>query len=1120
MLTIQQNSEPIPGYRLIERLGRGGCGEVWKAEAPGGIQKAIKFVLGDTSAISHDGSAAEQERKSLHRVKSIRHPFILSIERFEVIEGQLIIVMELADRNLQDRFNECVGQNLPGIPRDELLRFLEEAAEALDLMNTHHQIQHLDVKPQNIFLVSQHVKVGDFGLAKDLEGQRAALTGGMTPMYAPPETFDGWVSRQSDQYSLAIVYQEMLTGRRPFSGSNTRQLIMQHLTAPPDLSSLPVGDRGPMAKALAKVPADRFPSCAAFIRALRSPDGARPFPSSSALLARPNLNVEAKTDPIVRTAASAAVPVASPPEPAPVKPPAVPTPSSNSSGTHWPIPRHGDPILFPAIFVGVGGSGLAVLRQMKRLIHDRFGQSTLPHFRWLYIDADPRGREAALEGPKSTALNPAETLLVPPQPPAHYQNRTDLASIDARLTSESLGRLPAEPSTHGIRGLGRLAIGDHLVAARDRIKAALETFTRRDPLNEADQMLRLGTRSTSPRVYIAASIGGGAGSGMAIDLAYLARRELLNLGLNPEHVVGLLSLPDIASNDGDSSAAVNARAFLEELRHHDRADTTYELKVGDDSTPTTDNGRPFRRCTFFRSKGAHAQAAHCLFAETLTQVGRILHPDQPSRPAQPYSTVGVRRVFWPRNRLLRGLARRLARETLSSWIGPAVTGLPDEIKKAVGRLWHDRRLELSVLRLGIEYGAAQKLGTPIETLVEEVTHPVSGGGKDGPPLTAADAVLKKMVELMGDASEEAPPRPARIADAFSERADELATAAEAQLSPLIAMLLERPGQRVAAAREALQLLSTKLTGDLETVEREAAELLTSVRAEFARASEMLDVLPQGGKSVHRKATVSAEFPACVAKWAKARYELLRDRAAIKLYRRLLAAIPEYESEIDAVVSRLAALAREPNPDGQAGLPADGVCEYLFPYGAASTDEAVDRLASAFGDAACREFDDLIQGRLRAAGKGIVQVAFKPEWGPKLVNLVQSEAERFVEGKANRMSISQALLKHFSKRIELLNYLNGLVESAASAPPDRSGTSECMVVGLPGDSSGQQIAGLIRRLSNDCPSTTVVTEDELILVRECRGVSLTTLLDEPESPVEKPAPTPVPAVREGAELAYA
>src|SRR5882757_830944 len=127
-IMLGPNVEPIPGYRLIERLGRGGFGEVWKAEAPGGMHKAIKFVYGDMDGVGPDNKGAEQEFRSLNRVKSIRHPFLLSIERIEVIDGQLLIVTELADRNLSDRFTECTGTGLSGVPREELLRYMEEAA--------------------------------------------------------------------------------------------------------------------------------------------------------------------------------------------------------------------------------------------------------------------------------------------------------------------------------------------------------------------------------------------------------------------------------------------------------------------------------------------------------------------------------------------------------------------------------------------------------------------------------------------------------------------------------------------------------------------------------------------------------------------------------------------------------------------------------------------------------------------------------------------------------------------------------------------------------------------------------------------------------------------------------
>jgi serine/threonine protein kinase len=274
----ERHAEPIPGYRLLERLGRGGFGEVWKCEAPGGLFKAIKFVYGEPGGLAGGAGQADEERQAIERIKDIRHPFLLSMDRVEDVGGELVIVTELADKSLLDLLREYRQAGLPGVPRAELLAYLAETAEVLDLLNVQHGLQHLDVKPHNLFLVSGHVKVADFGLVSRLGagpgrgGVTPPLPGSITPLYAAPEVFLGRISGQSDQYSLAVAYQELLTGGLPFRGKSARQLLLLHTQAQPDLGLLPEADRPVVARALAKDPQDRFPTCLDFVRALSLKD--------------------------------------------------------------------------------------------------------------------------------------------------------------------------------------------------------------------------------------------------------------------------------------------------------------------------------------------------------------------------------------------------------------------------------------------------------------------------------------------------------------------------------------------------------------------------------------------------------------------------------------------------------------------------------------------------------------------------------------------------------------------------------------------------------------------------------------------------------------------------------
>ncbi|QDU60707.1 Serine/threonine-protein kinase pkn1 [Planctomycetes bacterium Pan216] len=268
-LRVDVGTEPIPGYRLLTFLGEGGFGQIWKAEAPGGVEVALKFIR-------TTDKKAETELRALNVIRNIRHPHLLEMHFAVHVEDRLIIATSLCDRSLSDRFEECLAAEMPGIPREELLRYMRESAIALDFLNeSRHEvepgrtigIQHRDIKPQNIFLVGGSVKVADFGLAKALHSGAGSHSGAMTPWYTPPETFHYSIASTSDQYSLAVMHYQLRCGELPFRG-NVQQYVMASLTEDPVLTALPEKERDVIARALSKEPADRWPSCESFVEAL------------------------------------------------------------------------------------------------------------------------------------------------------------------------------------------------------------------------------------------------------------------------------------------------------------------------------------------------------------------------------------------------------------------------------------------------------------------------------------------------------------------------------------------------------------------------------------------------------------------------------------------------------------------------------------------------------------------------------------------------------------------------------------------------------------------------------------------------------------------------------------
>jgi serine/threonine protein kinase len=1122
---IQPNAEPIPGYRLLERIGRGGYGEVWKAEAPGGIHKAIKLVFGDMHGIGADGQAAEQEYRSLNRIKTIRHPFILSIERFEVIDGRLMIVMELADRNLWDRFNECVLQGYPGIPREELLDYMEEAAEALDLMNIHHQIQHLDIKPQNLFLVHNHIKVADFGLAKDLEGAQAAVTGGVTPTYASPEAFDGWVSRQSDQYSLAIVYQEMMTGIRPFNGSSTRQLIMQHLTAVPDVSSLIVSDRDPVLRALSKTPSDRYPNCMEFIRALRGMgSGTAPIPPNKKSSLDPALEpTKRPADTDLRTTSPDTRPTGK-------KLPALVTPNTlrsngNSFVTQFrnnanetkiqmqlpatPIERTGNGVLVPTLFVGLGSLGLTTLQKMRQIIRNRFGRVTLPHLRWLYIDTDPQAIEGAIYD-RECPFMADEVLLTRLQRPGHYMMHDALPAVDSWISPDVLYGMPRTTSTAGVRAIGRLALCDHYHSICVRLRSSFEPFLKSESLRESERLTGLTLRNNFPRVYIATSLGGGTGSGMLIDFAYLVRHELKELGFDPNQVTAMLGMPVVGSSDSANSPAMsNARAALSELQYFNQPETHYEFKFDTREAAIRDSDRPFRRCELFSqsnndNKSPAEMAAHVAYAETLTNIGRNAHPDSAPQPHSPFSLVGVSRLVWPRRDLLKEASRQLSLHILKGWVDKTFTGRTEVPSASVSIQW--RHLHLNGEDVGnmIDEALTKSFGSAIPAKIDEIllpiTMPTGIVANDNKMICNAFADL---LMLLGKPASQEHDDLGRAGTEINEYVHRVIQIYDPKLAAMVVDMVEQPGLRLAAADEAIRVLDEQLHDAAVKVERTLAASYDEV---LQLASEICPIVAALAGEPARAKRAPSSLHSILRHWANRRFRCLILRGIAHLYRGLQSNIPEYIREVNLCRSQLLGFIREleeltPKPA------IDGQTRFLLPDPHQNLVDAASDMLSNYEDTEIDSLEVSLQDRIRQEFRALISICLKPrESTTQFLPVVLDHIGRFLETGFPQPKTAESLIAYSGLGKKLNEQIDKLVSHAAPPALSTSHTfpATVTVFATPEGAGAEKLSERARVSAGSSAYIFCQAVEEILVYREARSININALFaqDQSSSPVTK------------------
>jgi serine/threonine-protein kinase len=262
-------------YAIERELGQGGMATVYLAEDLKHQRKvAIKVLRRELAAVL----GADRFVQEIRTTANLQHPNILPLFDSGEASGFLYYVMPyVAGETLREKLNREKQLSIP-----EAVRITTEVAEALDYAHR-HEVIHRDIKPENILLHDGRPMVADFGIALAVSaaaGGRMTETGLSlgTPHYMSPEqaTAEKDITRRSDIYSLGAVLYEMLSGDPPHTGSSAQQIIMRIITEEPRpvttlRHTVPPHVAAAVAKAIEKLPADRFASAREFCEALVDP---------------------------------------------------------------------------------------------------------------------------------------------------------------------------------------------------------------------------------------------------------------------------------------------------------------------------------------------------------------------------------------------------------------------------------------------------------------------------------------------------------------------------------------------------------------------------------------------------------------------------------------------------------------------------------------------------------------------------------------------------------------------------------------------------------------------------------------------------------------------------------
>lgn len=714
----------------------------------------------------------------------------------------------------------------------------------------------------------------------------------------------------------------------------------------------------------------------------------------------------------------------------------------------------------PTIFIGLGGAATSILKGLRRRLAERAAEDGLPRsstherdvlagpscaddIKLLAIDTDRTSLQGAQEAEDGVALSADETLHLPLRKPSEYRRSSD--EILSWLSRRWLYNIPRSLRTEGLRPLGRLAFVDHREIIADRLRRLL-----------SDQ---------PPRVFITASIDGGAGSGMLLDVAYAMRQQLDQLKLPTDCFCGVLLHATLAGCPSNDLHKANAYATLTELNHFMHGAATFRagpvevLPVGDVSEPPFHDvylvrlGEELNPDEFDRSLGQVADYLYLNASCGAVALDRLRCESRQTTTADApvrLRSFGLRALRVEKHVIAREEAERLCSRLVRSWSG-------EDTDESLAR----SRLQppgfaLDELLERVKSVADQALGGNADAhfrtvLISEAAAAPSRGdssGRFGDLLWRVHAVLGTPLP-----SAENVPQSSRLESMLAAGAKKLAATMGDVLIVSIEALVDQPQARLPAALAGVNLYQQHLRELREAAEQIVERDLAQAQAVCARLER--GSLPSERFWFSRLTTTNAVVEECLLAYCRS---LLR----LAVYKQVICCLQEMTAMLAALNERLLALRQSLR---------------LLAEEFAQSATAAD----APWAAECRVSEQDL------STESLLTLADDPQRWRELARQLRDSAHRAVFSALAGVDAGSQLLQQCPTDETLDRWFAAAASDAASALSP-AGDNDSILIALPRGSNQERLAAAAKRC---LPGSTMIVSDDsdLVVLREIGAIAL-------------------------------